>query len=259
MATMDRGEGGMRREEAAVTDLPTEERQMASAAEDPAADGALAANLERGRHLCAQSCQFVAAAATVAQLPAAGLPEVAFAGRSNVGKSSLLNALTGRRTLARTSHTPGRTRQVNFFELAGVMMLVDLPGYGYAAAGKEAVGNWTRLVEAYLVGRPSLRRVMLLIDSRHGLKDLDRRVMTMLDQAAVSYQLVLTKSDKATMGELAQAMNGVADIRAVHTALHPQVLASSARTSAGVAELRAVLASLADWRPPAATAADVAP
>lgn len=208
--------------------------------------------VEAGRHLFAQPCRFVAAAAKVEQLPAAGLPEVAFAGRSNVGKSSLVNALTGRRSLARTSQTPGRTRQVNFFELGEAMMLVDLPGYGYAAAAKEAIGNWTRLVEAYLTGRPSLRRVILLIDGRHGLKELDRRVMTILDRSAVSYQIVLTKTDKATMGELARAKAGIDGVREVHTALHPMVLDSSARTGAGLAAARAALAALTAWRPASA-------
>ena len=125
-----------------------------------------------------------------------GLPEVAFAGRSNVGKSSLINALTGRRTLAKVSNTPGRTRQLNFFDLGGRLMLADLPGYGYARASKEQVANWTRLVELYLIGRAPLRRALLLIDARHGLKDVDRRVMAMLDKAAVSYQVVLTKIDQ---------------------------------------------------------------
>lgn len=210
--------------------------------------------VEAGRRLFAQPCRFVAAAAKVEQLPPAGLLEVAFAGRSNVGKSSFVNALTGRRALARTSQTPGRTRQVNFFDLGEAMMLVDLPGYGYAAAAKEAIGNWTRLVEAYLTGRPSLRRVMLLIDGRHGLKDLDRRVMALLDRAAVSYQIVLTKTDKATVGELARARSGIDRVRAEHTALHPTVYDSSAKTGAGVEAVRAALAALTGWRPSAAGA-----
>jgi ribosome biogenesis GTP-binding protein YsxC/EngB len=208
--------------------------------------------LEKGRVLFAQPCQFVAAAAKLEQLPAAGLPEVAFAGRSNVGKSSLVNALTGRRTLARASHTPGRTRQVNFFELGDALSLVDLPGYGYAAAAKDLIGTWTRLVDAYLTGRAPLRRVMLLIDARHGLKDLDRRVMGMLDRAAVSYQVVLTKIDKASATELARSRDGIEGVRARHTALHPMALATSARTGTGLAETRAALAGLAERRLPVA-------
>lgn len=219
----------------------------------PASEGALASPemVEAGRYLFAQPCRFVAAAAKVDQLPTAGLPEVAFAGRSNVGKSSLVNALTGRRALARTSHTPGRTRQVNFFDLGEVMTLVDLPGYGFAAAAKDLIGNWTRLVEAYLTGRPSLRRVVLLIDGRHGLKELDRRVMTILDNAAVSYQIALTKSDKATVSELRRAEEGIDGVRTQHTALHPATLITSSRTGAGLPALRAALAALAAWRPEA--------
>ena len=135
--------------------------------------------------LFAGPCTFVISAARLDQVPEAALPEVAFAGRSNVGKSSLVNALTGRRTLAKTSNTPGRTQLLNFFDLGGRLMLTDLPGYGYARAPKADVERWTRLVDAYLRGRPPLRRALLLIDARHGLKDVDRRVMAMLDKAAV--------------------------------------------------------------------------
>ncbi|NJO56755.1 MAG: YihA family ribosome biogenesis GTP-binding protein [Rhodospirillales bacterium] len=209
-------------------------------------EGIHGAWIERGRHLFAQPCDFIAAAARLEQLPPSGLPEVAFAGRSNVGKSSLINALTGRRTLARISQTPGRTRQVNFFELGGAVILVDLPGYGYAAAAKEAIGSWSRLVDAYLAGRARLTRVMLLIDSRRGLKDLDRRVMALLDTAAVSYQAVLTKSDKATVSELSHIIETLAGIRAQHTALHPMTLSTSARTSVGLADVRAAVAALID-------------
>src|SRR5512144_2992588 len=155
-----------------------------------------AGDFERGRWLFAQTCRFVAGAAKLEQIPVGPLPEVAFAGRSNVGKSSLVNALTGRRTLAKVSNTPGRTRQLNFFDLGGRLTLADLPGYGYARAPKEQVANWTRLVELYLVGRAPLRRALLLIDARHGLKETDERVMAMLDKAAVSYQVVLTKIDQ---------------------------------------------------------------
>src|SRR5262249_1839425 len=150
---------------------------------------------EEARRLFAQECRFVAGAASLDRLPEPELVEVAFAGRSNVGKSSLVNALTGRGALARASNTPGRTRQINFFRLDDALMLVDLPGYGYARAPKREIAAWTKLVDAYLRGRAPLRRLMLLVDARHGLKDSDRDLMKMLDAAAVSYQGVLTKID----------------------------------------------------------------
>jgi GTP-binding protein len=212
-----------------------------------AAEGEAAAGLERGRVLFAGACDFVTSAAQVEQLPAATLPEVAFAGRSNVGKSSLINALTGRRTLAKTSNTPGRTQQVNFFDLAGRLMLVDLPGYGYASAPKAKVVAWTRLVELYLAGRPELRRTLLLIDARHGIKDVDRQIMAILDRAAVSYQLVLTKADKVGTADLSRCTAEVAAEARRHAAAHPDVVATSAREQTGVDLLRAELAALSDW------------
>lgn len=228
---------------------------MTSGEPPSAADGNAHA-VEAGRLLCAQECRFVAGAARIEQLPPPRLPEVAFAGRSNVGKSSLINALTGRQKLAATSLTPGRTRQLNFFELAGQLLLVDLPGYGYAAAPKTVVADWTRLIEAYLGGRPSLRRVLLLVDARHGLKESDARVADHLDRRAVSYRVVLTKCDKLDDGALAARLATVSAAVADHGAAHPEVLASSARTGLGIAGLRAELASLADWgaepAPPAA-------
>src|SRR5437667_9687326 len=155
--------------------------------------------LETGRLLFARECRFIAGAADAAALPDESLPEVAFLGRSNVGKSSLVNALTGRRTLARTSQTPGRTRQINFFALDDRLMLVDLPGYAYAAAPKSMVQAWTGLVQHYLRGRASLRRVCLLIDSRHGIKEPDRPIMQLCDASGLSFQVVLTKVDKLGM------------------------------------------------------------
>ncbi|MCU0839313.1 MAG: ribosome biogenesis GTP-binding protein YihA/YsxC [Rhodospirillales bacterium] len=206
-----------------------------------------AAAAEAARRLFAAECRFVAGAARLAQLPEPGLPEIAFAGRSNVGKSSLINALTGRRQLAIVSVTPGRTRQINFFDLGGRLTLVDLPGYGYAAAAKAAIAEWTELVDRYLCGRPALRRVLLLIDARHGAKEPDRRAMAMLDQAAVSFQGVLTKADKVSASELTRVRAALAAELAGHPAAHPQLLATSARDGAGLADLRAALAPLTLW------------
>ena len=201
--------------------------------------------IESGRWLFAQDCVFVAGAADYAGLPEAALPEVAFAGRSNVGKSSLINALTGRRTLARTSNTPGRTRQVNFFRLRDRLMLADLPGYGYARASKSEIRNWTKLIFAYLRGRPTLRRVCLLVDARHGVRDSDEDVMRRLDAAAVSYQIVLTKCDKVKPGQLTAIEAGVSERIGRHVAAHPQVLQTSALRPESVTGLRAELALLA--------------
>jgi len=201
--------------------------------------------LEEGRRLFAQSCNFLGSAAAPDQLPAPDLPEVAFAGRSNVGKSSLVNALTGRKTLARTSNTPGRTRLLNVFQLAGRLGLVDLPGYGYARAPKSEIKQWTGLTRAYLRGRANLRRVCLLIDARHGLKPSDEAVMTLLDEAAVSYQVVLTKADKASGEALAGIRLATAGRLAKRPAAHPEVLVTSARSGHGIDELRAALAALA--------------
>ena len=201
--------------------------------------------IERGRHLFAQECTFLLGAVRTADLPAPGPVEIAFAGRSNVGKSSLINALTGRRSLARTSNTPGRTRQLNFFDLGGRLNLVDLPGYGYAKAAKSEIRAWNRLIVDYLRGRPTLRRVFLLIDSRHGLKDSDIEVMRILDESAVSYQAVLTKADKPSPGELEKQLAVISKTLAKHVAAHPDVLVTSATSGAGVADLRAAIAALA--------------
>ena len=208
-------------------------------------DAADAAALEAGRLLFAKACDFVAGADKLEVVPDATLPEIAFAGRSNVGKSSLINALTGRKTLARTSNTPGRTQQINFFRLGDRLTLVDLPGYGYARAAKTRIAAWTRLVNGYLKGRPGLRRVCLLIDARHGPKDVDREIMTMLDKAAVVYQVVLTKADKTKPAELAACVAATAAELKTHVAAHPEILVSSAESGAGIAELRAELTTLA--------------
>jgi GTP-binding protein len=218
-------------------------------AEEPAnaEDAAkLAAAIERGRLLFAQECEFVMGVATEADLPKAELPEVAFAGRSNVGKSSFLNALTNRNHLARTSNTPGRTREVNFFRLGGELMLVDLPGYGYAKAGKEEIARWNKLIEDYLKGRANLRRVCLLIDARRGIGAPDRKVMELLDKAAVVYQVVLTKVDKEKAGALAKIEQTAAAEIVRHGAAYPEILATSAAKRLGLEQARASIAALAD-------------
>lgn len=180
-------------------------------------------------------------------LPDPTVPEVAFAGRSNVGKSSLLNALTGRKTLARTSNTPGRTRELNFFALTDGLRLVDLPGYGYAKVSKTESAAWTRLLKAYLAGRPNLKRILLLIDSRHGLKPSDTEMMDLFDEAAVVYQIVLTKSDKLPKGKAEDVAQKVAKAIARRPAAHPQVLLTSSEKKLGIDELRADIGALADW------------
>ncbi len=205
------------------------------------------ADLAHGEALFRGPCIFVKGVVSVAGLPKDGRAEVAFAGRSNVGKSSLINALTGRTGLARVSVTPGRTRELNFFTLGkdGALYLVDMPGYGYARASKTQAKGWARLIGDYLKGRRELRRVFLLIDARHGLKPNDKETMRVLDEGAVSYQAVLTKADKPKAAELAALQAKVAGELAKHPAAHPQLLTTSARTGGGIKELRAAIAALA--------------
>ena len=212
-------------------------------------DAEARAAMEHGRRLFAGRCDFVAGIASIDALPPSALPEIAFAGRSNVGKSTLINALTGRRSLARTSRTPGRTRQLNFFDLGGRLMLVDLPGYGYARASKTEIGQWNRLLRAYLRGRAALQRLCLLIDARHGPHDSDRALMTMLDESGVSFQGVLTKVDKVGGDALRTSEEGTSSILQGHVAAHPRLIVTSARTQAGIAELRAEIAALASANP----------
>ena len=199
---------------------------------------------EAGRRLFAAEWRFLTAAASLDSLPPSGGVEIAFAGRSNVGKSSLINALTSRKALARTSHTPGRTQELIFFAGSGPLMLVDMPGYGYAAAPKNKIAEWTALIRAYLRGRASLARVYVLVDARHGLKSADEEVLDLLDEAAVSYEIVLTKADEVKPAALADTVGGVEAALRPRPAAFPGVLATSARTGAGLAELRAAVARL---------------
>ncbi len=197
------------------------------------------------RRLFAGACDFTAGAAKTDQIPPATLPEIAFTGRSNVGKSSLINALTGRKTLARVSNTPGRTQQINFFSLGGTLMLVDLPGYGYAKVSRGKAMAWNHMAEIFLKGRTTLRRVCVLIDARHGLKDSDRKILETLDGAAVSYQAVLTKTDKTRPEALAALREILSAELAKHPAAHPQIIATSAESGEGIEALRTALAGVA--------------
>ncbi len=204
-----------------------------------------AEQIEAGRLLFASECRFVYAAQRLDQLPPAVGPEVAFAGRSNVGKSSLLNALTGRHALARVSQEPGRTRQLNFFDLGGRLTLVDMPGYGYARAGKAVKADWQGLMFDYLRGRATLRRVMLLLDARIEVKEADTAVMELLDRAAVTFQLVLTKADGTKPGAPGKKLEEARALARKHSAAHPEVMVTSSETGEGIEALRAEIAILA--------------
>jgi GTP-binding protein len=200
--------------------------------------------IEAGRRLFTVDWQFAVAAGSLASLPKMRGVEIAFAGRSNVGKSSLINALTGRHALARTSHTPGRTQELIFFAGPENLVLVDMPGYGYAAAAKTKVKAWTTLIHAFLKGRANLARVYLLVDARHGLKDTDADVLATLDKAAVNYQIVLTKADEVKEAALAALLEATNAALAKHPAAFPEVAVTSAHAGGGIAELRAAIARL---------------
>ncbi len=201
------------------------------------------AAIKQGELLFRKECGFATAASITSSLPPPTVGEIAFAGRSNVGKSSLINALTGRKGLARASNTPGRTQQINFFDLGGTIYLVDLPGYGYASASKEKVHAWNDMVRNYLRTRSTLKRVCVLIDSRHGLKDIDLETMGMLDKANVPYVIVLTKSDKPKAPELAETLAAIGEELKMHPSALQKPYTTSADKKLGLSELRALLAS----------------
>jgi len=210
-------------------------------------EAAQAARIEEARRIFAGPITFLLSAPTLKFLPEPIVEEVAFAGRSNVGKSSLINALTSRSTLARTSNTPGRTQELNFFDVGGsettppLFRLVDMPGYGYAKAPKDLLRQWRFLVNDYLRGRPVLRRTHVLIDSRHGLKDVDHVLLDMLDEAAVSYRIILTKADKVKASELAEVTQRTADTVRKRPAAHPDIIVTSSEKGLGLPELRAAV------------------
>ncbi len=201
--------------------------------------------IEHGRLLFARPAEFMLSVVAMQHLPPPDLPEICFAGRSNVGKSSLINALTGRKKLARASNTPGRTRELNYFNLSDRIRLVDLPGYGYARASKTDIANWTRLTRQFLRGRAPLRRVFLLIDSRRGVKDPDIEIMGMLDETAVPYQIILTKLDKLKKGELEKITAQVSGKISRRPAAHPDIIATSSEKKIGLDVLKAEIVNLA--------------
>jgi GTP-binding protein len=207
-----------------------------------------AAETEAGRLLFAGAWDFISAAGSIESVPPMTVPEIAFAGRSNVGKSSLINALTGRHALARTSNTPGRTQQLIFFGGPDRLVLVDMPGYGYAAAAKIKIAAWTALIHDYLRGRATLARVYVLVDARHGLKPADDAILDTLGRAAVSHEIVLTKCDQVGETALAERIDAVKGAIKKRAAAFPDLIATSARTGAGIAELRAAIARLLSER-----------
>ena len=202
------------------------------------------AALEKGRLLFAGEVEFLKGVVAMSGLPPADRAEVCFAGRSNVGKSSLINALTGRKALARASNTPGRTQEINYFALGDRRYLVDLPGYGFAEAPVKVVARWQALLRAYLAGRPTLRRAFVLIDARHGVKAVDEEILALLDRSAVTFQAVLTKVDKIKERELEAVANRLREALQSHAAAYPDIITTSSEKATGIAELRAVVARL---------------
>ena len=203
-----------------------------------------AATLEAGRLLFAGPVDFLKGVVAMDGLPPADRLEFCLAGRSNVGKSSLINALTGRKTLARTSNTPGRTQEINYFDLGGRLWMVDLPGYGFAEAPVAVVAKWQALLKAYLAGRPTLRRALVLIDARHGVKAVDHEIMELLDRAAVTFQVILTKADKISTKAMDQTLAQVRQQLARHPAAYPELLVTSSETGQGIPALRALIAGM---------------
>jgi GTP-binding protein len=202
------------------------------------------AQIEEARKIFAGECTFLWGSADLNALPPPDKNEIAFAGRSNVGKSSLVNALTGRKTLAKISNTPGRTQQLNFFNLADHLYLVDMPGYGYAKVSKKMRAEWDKLIFNYLQGRPNLRTVLVMIDCRHGLKDVDLHLMDLLDKAAVNYRIVLTKCDKISEKERTAVSEQIRETLLKHPAAYPIISATSSENGIGIPELRAMIISL---------------
>ncbi len=200
--------------------------------------------IETGRQFFAVPATFVLGVADLSQLPPDNLPEIAFAGRSNVGKSSLINALTGTKGLAKTSNTPGRTQQLNYFNLSNKLLMVDMPGYGYAQAPEKLVKQWQKLIFTYLQGRVNLKRVFVLIDSRHGIKKLDEEIMDLLVKAAVTYQFVLTKTDKISAAELNKVIEQTQAVIKDHPAAYVELIATSSEKGRGIDDLRAEIAKL---------------